>query len=149
MNHTYYTMATNKEAQEGFTQMIEETLSTISSDQSVLFHCFAGKDRTGISAALLLEILNMPRKVIYTDYMATNALRVKENNELVQLAQSNGLNAKSIPAFRVTLNVEADYLDTFYQTVEDEFGTIHNFISTQLKISPTMQSDLRHLLLNE
>src|SRR5699024_1712594 len=147
MNHTYYTMATNKEAQEGFTQMIEETFSTISSNNSVLFHCFAGKDRTGVSAALLLEILNVSRDVIYTDYMATNALRVKENNELVQLAQANGLNTKSVAAFRVALNVETDYLDTFYRTVNDEFGTIQDFISTQLQISSTTQKDLRHLLL--
>ena len=147
MNETYHTMATNKGAQEGFTQMIEETLSTISSDDSVLFHCFAGKDRTGVSAALLLEILNVPKDTIYIDYMATNALRVKENDELVQLAQSNGLNAKSIEALRIALNVEEDYLDTFYQTVDNEFSNIQDFISTQLHITPSMQKDLRSLLL--
>lgn len=147
MKNTYRTMATNRGAQEGFTQMIEETLSTISSDNSVLFHCFAGKDRTGVSAALLLEILNVPKDIIYTDYMTTNALRVKENDELIQLAQSNGLNEESIEAFKIALNVEEDYLDTFYQTVNKEFGNIQDFISTQLEITPSMQNDLRSLLL--
>jgi len=149
MNNSYHTMATDEAAQEGFSQMIEETASTLSVENSVLFDCFAGKDRTGISAALLLEILNVQRDVIYADYMATNALRVKENNELLQLAQANGLNTKSAEAFLVTLNVATDYLDTFYQTVDDEFGTIQNFISSQLQIPTSMQKDLRSLLLKK
>jgi protein-tyrosine phosphatase len=46
----------------------------------VLFHCSAGKDRTGILTALLLEMLGTPREVIYDDYLhsmrITPALKV-------------------------------------------------------------------------
>jgi protein-tyrosine phosphatase len=35
----------------------------------VLYHCSAGKDRTGILTALLLELLGTPRDVIYDDYL--------------------------------------------------------------------------------
>jgi protein-tyrosine phosphatase len=48
----------------------------------VLFHCSAGKDRTGILTALLLELLGTPRPVIYDDYLysmrITPALKVKK-----------------------------------------------------------------------
>jgi protein-tyrosine phosphatase len=37
-------------------------------DPPVLFHCQAGKDRTGILAAILLELAGVPRDVIADDY---------------------------------------------------------------------------------
>ena len=48
----------------------------------VLFHCSAGKDRTGILTALLLEAVGTPRNVIYDDYLhskrITPALKVEK-----------------------------------------------------------------------
>ncbi len=42
--------------------------------QPVLFHCTAGKDRTGVAAALLLLALGAPRDAIMADFLATAAL---------------------------------------------------------------------------
>lgn len=39
----------------------------------VLFHCAAGKDRTGTLAALLLDVLRVPRDAIIADYVASAA----------------------------------------------------------------------------
>lgn len=48
----------------------------------ILFHCSAGKDRTGILTALLLETVGTPRDVIYDDYLhsmrITPALKVEK-----------------------------------------------------------------------
>lgn len=38
------------------------------SDGAVLFHCHAGKDRTGLVAALLLDLARVPRPIIGQDY---------------------------------------------------------------------------------
>ena len=38
-----------------------------------LVHCQVGKDRTGLLVALLLELLDVRREVIYADYIASNA----------------------------------------------------------------------------
>lgn len=38
-----------------------------------LVHCLVGKDRTGLLVALLLELLGVPRDVIFADYVASNA----------------------------------------------------------------------------
>lgn len=45
-------------------------------DRSVLFHCTAGKDRTGFAAALLLLALGAPQEAVMADYLATAALWV-------------------------------------------------------------------------
>jgi len=58
-----------------------EILGTIAtSDAPVLFHCTAGKDRTGVTAALLLEIVGVDRGVILDDY-ELSALWWKPANE--------------------------------------------------------------------
>ena len=42
---------------------------------AVLFHCYAGKDRTGITAAILLDVLGVPAEDIVADYAATDSHR--------------------------------------------------------------------------
>jgi protein-tyrosine phosphatase len=39
----------------------------------VVFHCYAGKDRTGVLAALVLALLDVPRPTIVSDYALTAA----------------------------------------------------------------------------
>lgn len=45
----------------------------------LLFHCSAGKDRTGFGAALLLTALGVPREVVVADYLATNRIWKREH----------------------------------------------------------------------
>jgi len=40
-----------------------------------LFHCTAGKDRTGILAAMILDLLGVPDEVIVADYQLTDEAR--------------------------------------------------------------------------
>lgn len=40
-------------------------------DHGVLVHCFAGKDRTGIVSALLLDLADVPTEAIVADYAAS------------------------------------------------------------------------------
>ena len=42
------------------------------SDGATVYHCSAGKDRTGWGTAILLTILGVPREVISADFMASN-----------------------------------------------------------------------------
>jgi protein-tyrosine phosphatase len=42
--------------------------------QAVLFHCSAGKDRTGVGAALVLTALGATREVVVADYRATDRI---------------------------------------------------------------------------
>jgi protein-tyrosine phosphatase len=54
-------------------QAFRDVFQTIAeADGSVLFHCFAGKDRTGLVAAMLLDLSGVPREGIAADYTATD-----------------------------------------------------------------------------
>jgi protein-tyrosine phosphatase len=50
----------------------------------ILFHCSAGKDRTGIASALLLSALGVDRKDIFDDYMLTNKALIGKYDYLGQ-----------------------------------------------------------------
>lgn len=62
--------------------LFKRFFTVLSKEESypVLFHCSAGKDRTGILTALLLDLLGTPRHLIYDDYLhsmrITPALKV-------------------------------------------------------------------------
>lgn len=52
-------------------ELVEEVAATASAGGASLVHCAAGKDRTGISVALLLRLLGVPRADVAADYMLT------------------------------------------------------------------------------
>lgn len=54
----------NGRAIRGFFELLADP-----KDLPMLFHCSAGKDRTGILTALLLEVLGTPRAAIMDDYL--------------------------------------------------------------------------------
>jgi protein-tyrosine phosphatase len=64
--------------------LVLEVLRTVGDDkcQPVLFHCTAGKDRTGIAAALLLRVLGVPDETVIYDYLLSNRHRA-----IVRLAE--------------------------------------------------------------
>lgn len=43
-----------------------------SKEEAIIFHCTAGKDRTGIAAAVLLSLLDVPKEDILADYLLSN-----------------------------------------------------------------------------
>ncbi len=57
---------------ETATAPIARVISALAeADRAAVFHCAAGKDRTGIISALLLALLDVPEEIIVADYAAT------------------------------------------------------------------------------
>jgi protein-tyrosine phosphatase len=58
-------------------QLFVTTFTVLADDaqRPALFHCTAGKDRTGLTAALLLDLLGVPLDDIRRDYWLTNPYR--------------------------------------------------------------------------
>ena len=52
-----------------FAELFEHLLSA---DLPLVFHCTAGKDRTGFAAALVLLALRVPREQVMADYLLSN-----------------------------------------------------------------------------
>ncbi|WP_323081845.1 tyrosine-protein phosphatase, partial [Limosilactobacillus reuteri] len=70
MMKVYCQFVTDEKAQEAFHTFIKK-LCLHSAQGGVLFHCSAGKDRTGLGAIYLLSLLQVPGDIIYQDYILT------------------------------------------------------------------------------
>lgn len=85
----------------------------------MLFHCTAGKDRSGIAAALLLEALGVAREAVLDDYCMTNELRSDQRiQELTPDFAKIGIDIDDVRAIlsapRTVMATVLDELDSRY-----------------------------------
>jgi protein tyrosine/serine phosphatase len=85
----------------------------------LVFHCAAGKDRTGVLAALVLDILGVHPDVIIEDYMLT-ATRIDMIRDRLRRDPVYGERIDQIPASR--LSVQEGTMDRFLATLHDQHG---------------------------
>lgn len=96
----------------------------LAADAPLVFHCTAGKDRTGVAAALLLLALEVPREVVLQDYLLTN--------EVYRRPPSRHPGRVPEEALAVLWSVRADFLEAALQHVERQPGGVDAFLAQQL-----------------
>lgn len=123
-------------------------------DLPLLFHCSAGKDRTGMTAALILYMLGASEAQILADYEQTNTA---VNLEAFALAHHNagmGLADEQHPLLslredirRTILRADGDYMRAAFTSITQQFGGIDNYLSDYLGVTEAAQISLRQRLL--
>ena len=104
----------------------------------LVFHCTAGKDRTGFAAALLLHALDVPADVVWQDYLLTN-----------ERLQNRPLNSQlPAPIAHVLHAVQTEFLSAALDTVNTEFGGLEAYLNDQLGLSPARRRTLHQLFLD-
>ncbi|KAF1072450.1 MAG: Tyrosine-protein phosphatase [Pseudomonas citronellolis] len=101
-----------------------------SADGAALFHCTAGKDRTGWTAAVLLSIAGVDSATIMADYLATNdytAARVA--------ATLAALPTSMAEIYAPLLGVQASYLQAGLDEVIADYGSMDNYLKEGLGLS--------------
>jgi protein-tyrosine phosphatase len=113
-----------------------------------LFHCSAGKDRTGWVAALLLHIAGVDDPTIESDYLATNALTAGSRAR-VEAEIAAALGPELVAAFEPTLVVDVEYLRAGYDAVESRYGDRATYLREGLGLDDATVATLRALLRDE
>jgi protein-tyrosine phosphatase len=110
-----------------------------------LVHCFAGKDRTGVAATLLLHILGVSESDQMTEFLRTNTAPTLA----VLRAQSvSGIEARlgrklDDEALRALLEVHEDYLERFRDTVKAMDGSLDAWLETRIGLDDALRAALR------
>lgn len=110
------------------------------SNWPVLIHCSAGKDRAGVAVTLIMEALGVDRKTIMEDYMLTNEVTraekkasflSKERENYTARSGSRMGSGKGPPpkAFFPLVGVAPEMLETFYATVEEQYGSMDSYLA--------------------
>lgn len=120
-------------------------LLTLPDDQALLFHCTAGKDRTGIGAALLLYALGVPYETILDDYTATNYYRNAENEKMLH-SMMQGMHI-SEPVAKELLRAKREYLEANFTAIRQQYGSIDNFLRGPVGLTEEKIKELKNKFL--
>jgi protein tyrosine/serine phosphatase len=93
----------------------------------VVYHCAAGKDRTGVVSAVLLGLLGVPDDAIVADYVATQE---KLGAIVDRLLESEGYQAMLAALPRDTLHAEADTMVRFLAAMRERYGSMRGYART-------------------
>ncbi|UQB70034.1 tyrosine-protein phosphatase [Epilithonimonas zeae] len=119
-------------------EIIKQIISEIlNSDQPILYHCTAGKDRTGMITALILKVLKFDDSVIFEEYLQSNNLRQHMIQKRLNLANTfHFVYPKlDIGVVEKTSWIEREYLQSAFDEIDKQYGSMDNYIHQILGIS--------------
>ena len=113
---------------------------------AVVFHCSAGKDRTGIAAALLLYALDVPMETIMADYVATNLYRKEENEKIIDYLVNEYAVDRRMAA--EIMDANPLYLESTFNVLKRKYGSVDMFLYRELGMDETAKLKLREKFLS-
>lgn len=140
MLKTYEQIVLSDSAQAGYREFFNEI---IQSRKPTLFHCFAGKDRTGFAAAVILKMAGASDEAIMKDYLLTNELRKAANAKLLEQFKQE-VNEQQLHNLSVALVVDQDYLLHAEETIKQNFGSFAGYLKSGLKLDNGYVNEFRH-----
>ncbi len=111
----------------------------------VIIHCAAGKDRTGLACALVLDALGVEEEAIFADYLLTNAgMDVAERARLVRARLGADLSDEAIAPL---LGVQRGYLQAGLDVIRARSGSLDGYLRESVGVSDAALMRMRaHLL---
>jgi protein-tyrosine phosphatase len=110
----------------------------LASDAPLVFHCTAGKDRTGFAAALILRSLGVPQEVVLEDYLLTN--------QLLKMPEVAG-GALPDDVRAVLYRVQPDFLAAALDVVDQEHGGMEAYLTHAMGLGAAERVRLASLYL--
>ncbi len=125
-------------------------------NKAMLWHCSAGKDRTGFATIVVLELLEVSRDVILEDYLYSNNCVEDKKLRTLDLIKKHNIdidenNSEKISVFHKTLDylstVREEYFFSLYDRIKELYGDFDGFINKGLKITDKQRYQFKNLYL--
>lgn len=91
----------------------------------LLFHCSAGKDRTGFAAAMFLSALQVDRETIYADYLLSAKYVEEKYHQYI----------KDYPYLIPVFTVKKEYLEAAFNKIEKDYGGVKSYLTKELEVN--------------
>lgn len=105
---------------------------------ATLYHCTSGKDRTGMVTAILLTVLGVGREEIMEDYMKSLPSAREESDALYRRVIEQSGDEKLATLLAEMFLVKEDYLNSFWDEYDRQFGSDEDFIHYFLRIDDNL-----------
>ncbi len=125
LNGAYRSFVTDAQARAQFASTLRTITKTLAAGNAVIFHCTAGKDRTGWTSAMVLTIAGVDRATVDSDYLASNTYR--------HASPADPLNGVNISLLR-----------TSFDTANRMYGSFDNYVRKGLGLSAADVAALRN-----
>ena len=147
MRKTYARMVTDPGPLAAFERIFTRLASE--GGAPAVFHCTAGKDRTGVTCALILGALGVSREDIVEDFMLTARYYAAERsliNRISQVVAGMEPEAWSREAMMQIVGVHPSYIETALNLIEEDGGA-SAFLTRKAGVEPAALQRLRDELL--
>lgn len=142
MSAMYENIVFDKTSQANFKELFD--ILCQDSDGAILYHCTSGKDRTGITTLFLYTLLGVDEEDILDDFATSdvfnaNYIRTRKFAVKHLLPASRSIKELLISM----LYAKRVYLEETINKIKEIYGTVINYIYTELKITQEMQEKLK------
>lgn len=143
-----FMLEANRQFATEFTPQFRQFIHTVldAGGKPVVWHCSAGKDRTGFASAILLRVLGVPQETVMHDYMESkqHALDARKN-QLLLLRVFKGEEAADKLA--IMMGVEEAWLRAAFEEIDAQWGSFDNYVREGLQLSDGDIAQLQNQLL--
>lgn len=139
----------NRQFASDFTPQFRQFVHTVvdADGQPIVWHCSAGKDRTGFAAAILLRILGVSRDVIMQDYMESKQYALDARSGQLRLLRIFK-GDEAADKLSVMMGVEETWLDAAFDEIDKRWGNFDTYVSDGLQLDDKAIAKLRRVLLD-
>ena len=109
-----------RECRDAFKKVVVEIMTHDYSTGAILWHCSEGKDRCGLTTALILEILGVDRCAIMEDYLKTNAVNIPKAEAIREKVKETHGEEFAQSVYRAYIADEA-YLEAGWSEMGDDY----------------------------
>ena len=114
----------------------------------ILFHCTAGKDRTGVAAMLILLALGASDETICADYARTNLCRAAEiEKAMADHAAEIAADPAQKLRWQTSAGVDPETAPFVLRTIRQDYGSAENYLEAEYGLTPARLMRLRRMYL--
>lgn len=146
MLEIYRFLATDESVFPWYLQMLERLADL--DDGGILIHCSGGKDRTGVSCALIQTLLGVDRRRVFEDFMLSRVYYTERVDLSTRVPQAAGgdMEEGNLEAWRPVFDVEPAYLETAFTEIESRYGSVEEFFIRGVGAEQSLLNHLRERL---
>ena len=122
LRELYKMMMLNRQCQANFRKVLKACFEHDYDSGAILWHCTEGKDRCGMTAALLLEALGVDRKEILEDYLETNTTNLPKAEKIYKQVEAEHGEVMAECIYQAYI-ADRTYIENAWSAMNDHYIT--------------------------